>query len=167
MREDPLSIWNFGDTKERIRHFVHRTTQEDGPDFIEPMDRIAVFDNDGTLWVEQPFYTQMRFGLDSLQAQAADHPEWRDDPLMVAALQEDIEALASFGLPGVAKIVAATHTGMTTEELASQVRTWTETARHPRFDRRYVDLIYQPQLQLMQFLRAHGYRGLYRIGRRG
>ncbi len=99
MQEDPLSLWNAGEAKARIRHFVHRTTQTDGPDFIEPMDRIAVFDNDGTLWVEQPFYTQLRFGLDSLQAQAADHPEWQDDPMMVAALQEDIEALASFGYP--------------------------------------------------------------------
>ncbi len=158
MQEDPLSLWNAGDAKARIRHFVHRTTQADGPDFIEPTDRIAVFDNDGTLWVEQPFYTQLRFGLESLQAQAADHPEWQDDPIMAAALQEDIEALASFGLPGIAKIVAATHTGMTTEELASHVRAWIETARHPDLDRRYVDLIYQPQLQLIQFLRAHDYR---------
>ena len=87
MQEDPLSMWNSGEAKARIRHFVHRTTQADGPDFVEPMDRIAVFDNDGTLWVEQPFYSQLRFGLDSLQAQAVDHPEWQDDPIMAAALQ--------------------------------------------------------------------------------
>ncbi len=158
MIQDPLSLWNPGPTKERILKFVLSTTIADGSNFVAPRDRIAVFDNDGTLWVEQPMYTQLRFSLDRLAILADDHPEWREDPVLAAALNEDIATLADYGLAGVGKIVAASHTGITTEELADRVREWIETARHPTLDKLYAELIFQPQLQLMDYLRAHGYR---------
>jgi len=158
MMQDPLSLWNAGPTKERILTFVLGTTRTDSPDYVTPHNRIAVFDNDGTLWVEQPMYTQLRFALERLEESANDHPEWRQDPVLTAALDHDIEALAGFGMAGLGKIFAASHTGITTEELAETVRSWIAGARHPTLDRLYPELIFQPQLQLMDFLRAHGYR---------
>jgi phosphoglycolate phosphatase-like HAD superfamily hydrolase len=155
---DALSLWNDGEQKEGILRFVRATTLEGSPTYVAPMDRIAVFDNDGTLWVEQPIYTQLTFALDRMTAVAAEHPEWRTDPALAAALDRDIEQLAAHGLEGVAKIVAASHTGISTEALTSAVREWIATARHPHFNRLYTDLIYQPQLQFMDYLRAHGYR---------
>ena len=158
MMQDPLSLWNAGPTKERILTFVLGTTRADSPDYVTPHNRIAVFDNDGTLWVEQPMYTQLRFALERLEELADDHPEWRQDPVLTAALDHEIEALAGFGMAGLGKIVAASHTGITTEELAETVRSWIAGARHPTLDRLYPELVFQPQLQLMDYLRAHGYR---------
>jgi phosphoglycolate phosphatase-like HAD superfamily hydrolase len=158
MMQDPLSLWNAGPAKERILKFVLRTTLPDSPDYVTPHNRIAVFDNDGTLWVEQPMYTQLRFALERLEELANDHPEWRQDPVLTAALNHDMEALAGFGMAGVGKIFAVSHTGITTEELAETVRSWIGSARHPTLDRLYPELIFQPQLQLMDYLRAHGYR---------
>ena len=155
---DPLSLWNAGEAKERILRFVLSTTLDGSEHYLAPEDRIAVFDNDGTLWVEQPYYTQLQFAVDRLRDLAPQHPEWRDDPALRAALDEDIEAMAAQGMAGIAKIAAVSHTGITTEELAEAVREWIATARHPRFDRLYTELIYRPQLQLVDFLRTHGYR---------
>ena len=158
MATDPLSLWNAGEMKERIIRFVLGTTREGSETYVAPVNRVAVFDNDGTLWVEHPYYTQLRFALDHMQALAPEHPEWNDDPLLQAALAEDIEGIAAGGMAAVAKIVAVSHTGVTTEELAGIVLDWIATQRHPRFDRLYTDLIFQPQLQLLEFLREHGYR---------
>jgi len=155
---DPLSMWNAGATKDRILKFVLGTTVTGSGTYVLPSDRVAVFDNDGTLWVEQPYYTQLRFALDRIRVLAADHPEWQNDPALKAALDNDIPDIAAQGMPGVAKIVAASHAGITTEELAQAVRGWIESARHPRFKRLYTELIFQPQLQLIVFLREHGYR---------
>ena len=158
MIEDPLSLWNAGQAKERILRFILGTTLEGSESYVEPVDRIAVFDNDGTLWAEQPYYTQLQFAIDRMRDLASQHPEWQDDPALKAALDEDVEAMAAQGMAGIAKIVAVSHTGITTEELAVIVRKWIASARHPHFDRPYTDLIYQPQLQLMDFLRSQGYR---------
>jgi phosphoglycolate phosphatase-like HAD superfamily hydrolase len=158
MIEDPLSLWNAGKAKERILRFILGTTLEGSESYVEPVDRIAVFDNDGTLWAEQPYYTQLQFAIDRMRELALQHPEWQDDPALKAALDEDVEAMAAQGMAGIAKIVAVSHTGITTEELAHIVRKWITSARHPHFDRLYTDLIYQPQLQLMDFLRSQGYR---------
>jgi phosphoglycolate phosphatase-like HAD superfamily hydrolase len=155
---DPLPAWNAGEAKNRILRFVLGTTLEGSETYVAPAQRVAVFDNDGTLWVEQPYYTQLRFAFDRMQALAPDHPEWEDNPALRAALSRDHEEIASFGMAGVARIVAASHTGITTEELAHAVRDWIANAHHPRFKRLYTELIYLPQLQLMEFLRAYGYR---------
>ena len=158
MNQDALSLWNRGKAKERILRFVLETTLEGSEQYIAPMDRIAVFDNDGTLWVEQPIYTQLRFALDRVQAMASDHPEWNDEVALSAAIAEDIAGIEACGLEGLAQILAVTHTGVTTEELAVTMRDWIATACHPRFGRQYTELIYRPQLQLIDFLGAHGYR---------
>ncbi|MFN2203022.1 MAG: HAD family hydrolase [Caldilineaceae bacterium] len=155
---DPLSMWNAGDAKETILRFVLGTTLKGSETYVPPLERIAVFDNDGTLWVEQPYYTQLRFALDRTRELAADHPEWQTDATLKAALDNDISSIAAQGMAGVAKIVAASHAGITTEELAQAVRDWIESARHPRFRRLYTELIFQPQLQLIRFLREHDYR---------
>jgi phosphoglycolate phosphatase-like HAD superfamily hydrolase len=157
-RRDPLSMWHPGEAKERILRFVLGTTLEGSETYVAPAQRVAVFDNDGTLWVEQPYYTQLRFAFDRIGALAAGHPEWQDDPVLRAAIDQNMDAISAHGMAGLAKIVAASHSGITTEELADVVRDWIATARHPRFDRPYTELIYQPQLQLMAFLRTHGYR---------
>lgn len=158
MSEDRLSLWRDTATKVRIQRFVKATTSAGSTEFIEPDDRIAVFDNDGTLWVEQPLYTQLVFAFDRVRAMADDHPEWQDSPIMQAALAGDIEKLASFGLQAVSELVMASHTNISTEELAEVVRTWVRSARDERFGRLYTDLVFQPQLELMDYLRTHGYR---------
>jgi phosphoserine phosphatase len=138
--------------------FVIATTLEGGPDFVPLADRIAVFDNDGTLWVEQPMYTQLRFLLDSFAVMAPDHPEWAEEPPLKAAMEGDLAALAEYGEHGLGAIVMAVLAGQTTEQVQAASLAWIGTARHPRFGRLYSELIFQPQLELLEFLRAHGYR---------
>jgi phosphoserine phosphatase len=153
-----LSYWNRGAAKERIRRFVTATTTEGSPDYVQPNDRIAVFDNDGTLWVEQPMYTQLRFLLDRFGEMAPDHPEWAAQPPLKAAMDGDLAALAKYGEQGLGAVVMAVLDGSTTEEVQAESLAWIGSARHPRFDRLYSELIFQPQLQLLNYLRAHGYR---------
>jgi len=154
----PLNAWNDGEAKERIRRFVIATTTERSPDYVAPTDRIAVFDNDGTLWVEQPMYTQLRHLLDNFLVMAPDHPEWAEQPALKAAMDGDLAALAEYGEHGLGAIIMAVLAGKTTEEVQAEALAWIGSARHPRFDQLYSDLIFQPQLQLLEFLRAHGYR---------
>jgi len=154
----PLPSWNDGANKRAITDFVARVTQQGGPDFVPPAERIATFDNDGTLWVEHPMYTQLAFALDRVKALAALHPEWKNTQPFKAALEGDMETLAESGEHGMAELVMATHAGMTTEEFQKIVTDWFATARHPRFKRPYTELSYQPMIELLVYLRANGFK---------
>ena len=153
-----LPSWNDGPTKAAIVDFVAAVTTEGGPDFVPEPERIAVFDNDGTLWVEQPLYTQGVFAFDRLKALAPQHPEWRDTQPFKAALDGDKATLATAGEQGIVEIVMATHAGVTAEAFAAEVTDWLATARHPRFDRPYTRLVYQPMVELLAYLRGHGFK---------
>ncbi|MFG1182149.1 HAD family hydrolase [Xanthobacter sp. DSM 14520] len=155
---DPLPSWNQGATKAAIVDFVARTTRDGGPDFVPVEDRIAVFDNDGTLWSEQPAYFQAAFAFDRIRALAKDHPEWKDKQPFKAVLEGDMKTLAGAGEKGLLEIVAATHAGMSVSDFGALVTDWITTARHPRFDRPYTDLVFQPMLELLAYLRANGFR---------
>jgi phosphoglycolate phosphatase-like HAD superfamily hydrolase len=153
----PLASWNDTPTRTAIVDFVERTTGEGNSDFIEPGDRIAVFDNDGTLWTEHPAYNQFLFAVDRLKSLAPDHPEWKDDPALGAILSGDMAAFGKTGMNGIVSLVMATHSGITTEEFGDVVRDWIATARHPIFDRSYPATAFQPMLELLDYLRANGY----------
>jgi phosphoglycolate phosphatase-like HAD superfamily hydrolase len=155
---DPLPSWTQGDAKGRILDFVARVTTPGGPDFVPVEERIATFDNDGTLWAEQPMYFQLAFAIDRVKALASQHPEWTTKPPFDAVLSGDRAALAALGEKGFLSLVAATHAGVTVAEFEKTVRDWLATARHPRFDRPYTSLVYQPMLELLTFLRASGFK---------
>lgn len=156
--QDPLPSWHDGATKTSIVDFVARMTREGGPDFVPPTERIATFDNDGTLWVEQPVYFQLAFALDRIRAMALSHPEWKTTEPFRSLLRNDLKGVVASGEKGMLQIMAASHSGMTTDEFASAVRDWLATARHPRFSRRYDSLVYQPMLELLAHLRANGFK---------
>lgn len=155
---DPLPAWNDGGAKAAIVAFVGQVTTKGGRDYIAPAERIAVFDNDGTLWAEQPVYSQLQFAFDQVKALAPQHPEWRRTQPFQAIIEGNRGALAASGERGVLQIMAATHAGMTTEQFAKSVADWLATARHPRFNRPYTDLVYQPMLELLAYLRANGFK---------
>jgi phosphoglycolate phosphatase-like HAD superfamily hydrolase len=155
---DPLPSWNAGSAKAAIVDFVRRVTTPGGAEFVPPAARIAVFDNDGTLWSEQPIYFQFAFALDRVRALAPQHPEWKTRQPFKAVLDGDLRALAASGDKGLVELLIATHTGMTTEAFAKIVADWLATARHPRFHRPYTDLVYQPMLELLDHLRASGFK---------
>jgi hypothetical protein len=153
-----LPSWNDGATKQAILNFVAAVTREGSPDFVPRAERIATFDNDGTLWVEHPMYTQLAFALDRVKALAPLHPEWKNTQPFKAALEGDMKTLAESGEHGMAELVMATHAGMTTEEFEKIVTDWFATARHPRFKRPYTELSYQPMIELLGYLRASGFK---------
>jgi len=155
---DPLPSWNDGATKTAILDFVARTTTAGSPDFVAAGDRIATFDNDGTLWSEQPIYFQAAFILDRIRAMAKDHPEWKDQQPFKAVLEGDLEAVMASGNKGVGELLEASSTGMSVKDFSAAVIDWTRTARHPRFDRPYTDLVFQPMIELLAHLRANGYQ---------
>jgi phosphoglycolate phosphatase-like HAD superfamily hydrolase len=155
---DPLPSWNDGPVKKSVFDFVARVTTQGGPDFVAVPERIATFDNDGTLWTEQPYYFQLAFALDRIKAMAPQHPEWKDRQPFKALLEGDKKALAAAGKDGLLQILAATHAGMTTDDFTKAVIDWTAVARHPRFNRPYTELVYQPMLELLAFLRANGFK---------
>ncbi|MDB5650131.1 MAG: haloacid dehalogenase, partial [Hyphomicrobiales bacterium] len=154
---DPLPSWNEGHTKQSIVDFVNAVTSEGSSEFIAPSERIATFDNDGTLWPEQPMYVQLAFALDRVKALLPLHPEWKDKQPFKAALSGDMKALSEIGEHGTVELVMATHSGMTTDEFENIVREWLASARHPRFHRPYTELAYQPMIELLAYLRAHGF----------
>jgi phosphoglycolate phosphatase-like HAD superfamily hydrolase len=129
-----------------------------GPQFVKPEERIAVFDNDGTLWSEQPMYFQLAFVLDRLKAMAPQHPEWKNNPLIAAVLAGDMKTVAAEGVRGILELATITHAGMTTDQFAQIVRDWFARARHPKFNRPYTDVIFQPMLELLAYLRANGFK---------
>jgi phosphoglycolate phosphatase-like HAD superfamily hydrolase len=155
---DPLPSWNVGPTKQSIIDFVTRVTDKDGPDYVAPPERIATFDNDGTLWVEQPLYTQFVFALDRVKTLAPKHPEWKTTQPFQAVLDGDAKAIAASGEKGIVQIVTATHSGMSTAEFNKIVADWLATAKHPRFKKVYTDLVYQPMLELLAYLRANDFK---------
>ncbi|MHA7129339.1 HAD family hydrolase [Algoriphagus namhaensis] len=153
-----LTSWNDVDSRQAIIDFVEATTTEGSPDYIEPEDRIATFDNDGTLWSEQPFYFQLQFGIDRAKELSDEHPEWASDEVMSAATEGDLEKLLSFGTEGILKVIMLTHGGLTEEEFDAAVMNWVNTARHPKTNLRYNEMVYQPMLEVLDYLRAHGYK---------
>jgi phosphoglycolate phosphatase-like HAD superfamily hydrolase len=153
----PLTSWNEGTTKKSIIDFVTRVTTQ-GPDFVPPAERIAVFDNDGTLWCEQPIYFQAAFALDRVKALAPQHPEWKQQQPFKAFLSGDKNVLAAQGEKALLQLVAAAHSNMTTEDFAKSVADWFGSARHPRFNRPYNELVYQPMIELLDYLRANGFK---------
>jgi len=155
---DPLPSWNEGAAKQAIVEFVARVTDPTNAEFIPDARRTAVFDNDGTLWAEQPTYVQLAFAIDRIKAMAPGHPEWQQEQPYAGIVSGDSTALAALTMHDVMQIVTATHSGMPTDEFRRLVSDWLETARHPRFDRPYTDLAYQPMLELLAFLRANEFR---------
>ncbi|MFN2162453.1 MAG: HAD family hydrolase [Candidatus Promineifilaceae bacterium] len=152
-----LPSWNEGTAKQAILDFIAAVTEEGGDFYVAPDDRLAVFDNDGTLWSERPLYFQLMFALDQVNRLAPDHPEWQHTQPFQAVLENDMDGLLSGGVSGLIELVAATHTGMTTDEFAAQVRDWTATARHPDTGRLYTEMIFLPMLELLRYLRRHGF----------
>lgn len=155
---NPLPSWNEGANKTAILEFVAAVTEKGGKDYVAPGGRIATFDNDGTLWVESPMYTQVVFAFARVKKLAPQHPEWKTTQPFKALLEGDMKTVAASGMKGVAKIIMASHAGMTGEEFSQEVSTWMETAKHPGLDRLYKECIYQPQLELLAYLRANGFK---------
>jgi phosphoglycolate phosphatase-like HAD superfamily hydrolase len=155
---DPLPSWNEGPAKQSILIFVQTVTGRSSPLFVPPERRIATFDNDGTLWSEQPIYFQLAFALDRVRALAPKHPAWKTTQPFKAVLDDDMKAVATSGQKGMVEMLLATHTGMTTEEFTKTVVDWIATAQHPRFKRPYTQVIYQPMVELLAYLRANGFK---------
>jgi LysM repeat protein/phosphoserine phosphatase len=155
---DPLPSWNDGPAKQAIVDFVHTVTDPSNPGYVSASDRIATFDNDGTLWVEQPMYTQLAFALDRIKALAPQHPEWQTTQPFKAVLDNDMDALADAGKQGLVELVMASHAGMSTTEFEAIVTDWIDKARHPRFKQPYTSLTYQPMQELLAYLRANGFK---------
>jgi len=155
---EPLASWTDGPARARIVAFVQAATQPGGSDFVAPADRVAVFDNDGTLWAEQPMYFQLAFAVDRARAMVATSPELAEKPAMSAAAAGDMKALAATGEKGLAELMAVTHAGTTSDEFAQVVRDWAKTARHPTLKRPYTQLTYVPMRELLDYLRANGFR---------
>ena len=157
LHAQPLASWNEGPAKAAIVRFVTDVTTRGTAQYVAPDDRIAVFDNDGTLWPEQPVPFQLVFALDRVKALAPQHPEWKDREPYKSLLEGDLRSALAGGEKAVAELMAATHSGMTTDEFAAQVRAWIATARHPRFGRLYTELAYRPMLELLAYLRDSGF----------
>lgn len=155
---DPLPSWNDGASKQTIIEFVTRVTDESHPDFVPDAQRIAVFDNDGTLWAEQPMYFQLTFAIDQVHALAAQHPEWSTQMPYAAILSGDADALGALTEHDIVEMSTAPPSGMTIAEFQSAVAAWLATARHPRFDQPYTALAYQPMLEVLDYLRANGFK---------
>jgi len=158
VQNDPLPSWTDGPTKYAVLAFVKDATDKSSPKYVQPADRIATFDQDGTLWTEHPLYGQAQFALARLAEMAPKHPEWKTKEPFKSVLAGDRAAMAKFSEADWLQIVAVTHTGMSNEAFAGLVNDWITTAKAPRFDRLYTDLIYQPMLEMMQYLRANGFR---------
>ena len=158
MDEAALPSWNEGPAKQSIINFVRGVTTAGGTHFVKPEERIAVFDNDGTLWTEMPAYFQLAFVFDRLKTLGPQHPEWRDKPLYSAVLEGDMKTLAAGGVRALLELAMVTHAGITTDEFSKIVEEWITSARHPKFNRLYTELIFQPMLELLIYLRANGFK---------
>ena len=156
--QDPLPSWNNTATKHAIMLFVAKVTDENSADFVPREQRIATFDNDGTLWVEHPMYTQLAFAMDRVKTLAPDHPEWKEKQPFKAVLEGDMKALAALGEKGLAQLIMVTHAGISTEDFEEIVKDWFATAKHPRFKRPYTECVYQPMVELLAYLRASGFK---------
>ncbi|MBS1519001.1 MAG: haloacid dehalogenase-like hydrolase [Bacteroidetes bacterium] len=157
MKRDILKSWNESAAKENIIDFVNSVTDKDSPHYVKPNHRIVTFDNDGTLWSEKPFYFQFQFAVDRIKEMSPAHPEWKDDPLFRAALDQDLKALLGFGMKGILKLVMVSHAGITTDEFDKTVKKWINSARHPEKGRLYKELIFQPMLELISYLHENDF----------
>ncbi len=155
---DALPSWNEGKTKQAVVDFVKRVTTAGAADFVPGPERIAVFDNDGTLWAEQPLYFQLAFALDRVKALAPQHPEWKGKEPFASLLKGDLKGALAGGDRALVQIVMATHAGMTTDEFEKTVIDWIAGAKHPKTGRLYAEMVYQPMLELLAFLRANGFK---------
>jgi phosphoserine phosphatase len=153
-----LSSWNEGASKQAITEFVEKVTRHGSPDYVPPDERIVTFDNDGTLWAEQPLYVQLAFALDRIKALSPQHPEWTTTEPFASILKGDIKGALAGGESAIFQIATATHAGMTTEEFERVVRDWITTAKHPKTGRLYTEMVYQPMLELLDYLRANGFK---------
>jgi phosphoglycolate phosphatase-like HAD superfamily hydrolase len=158
IKGDPLPSWHEGPSKASLLRFVEAVTAEGGPAFVPPPERIAVFDNDGTLWAEKPFYFQLAFALDRVKALADQHPEWQEQQPFNSVLANDLDAVVAGGMKTLVEIVLATHGGDTSEEFEQVVLEWIADARHPRTGRLYTEMVYQPMLELLDLLRINDFR---------
>jgi hypothetical protein len=156
--EDPLPSWNDGAVKTNIISFVEKVTKEGSSDFVPPAERIATFDNDGTLWAEQPIYFQVQFALDRVKALAPKHPEWKEKQPFKALLAGDMKGFTAGGAKALAEVLAVSHSGMTTDEFKATIDDWLTTAKHSRFKRPYTEVVYQPMIELLVYLRANGFK---------
>jgi phosphoglycolate phosphatase-like HAD superfamily hydrolase len=156
--QDPLPSWNDGPTKKSITEFVAKVTKEGSPDFVPVAERIATFDNDGTLWCEQPIYFQLMFAFDRVKALAPEHPEWKDKEPFASLLKGDVKAALAGGEHAMLEIIIVTHAGITTAEFEKIVADWIATAKHPKFKRPYTECVYQPMVELLAYLRANGFK---------
>ncbi|MCB0389254.1 MAG: haloacid dehalogenase-like hydrolase, partial [Winogradskyella sp.] len=155
---DPLPSWNEGKTKAAIIDYIKDVTNKESANFIPEIDRIATFDNDGNLWSEQPAYFQLFFAMDRVKELAKDHPEWQNKQPFKAVLENDMKTLIASGEKGIMELIMATHAGITTDEFELLVKNWLETAQHPRFNKPYNQLIYQPMLELLDYLRTNDFK---------
>ena len=156
--DDPLPSWNEGEVKSAIIEYVTRVTDSSNNEFIPVEDRIATFDNDGNLWSEQPYYYQLAFAMDRIREMAAENPGWSNEQPFKAAIDGDMQTVLSSGTHGLLELVMVSHAGMTAAEFDGIVEDWIDTARHPRFDQPYNNLIYQPMLELLDYLRANEFK---------
>jgi phosphoglycolate phosphatase-like HAD superfamily hydrolase len=156
--QEPLPSWNDTAPKRAIVAFVERVTNQVSPDFVPPAERIATFDNDGTLWAEQPIYFQLVFALDRVKALAPEHPEWQDKEPFTSLLKGDLKGALAGGEPAIFQIMTVTHSGMTTDQFEKIVSDWVATARHPKSGKLYTEMVYQPMLELLAYLRANGFK---------
>lgn len=155
---DPLPSWGDGAAKSALVEFVEGVIREGSPSFVPAAERIATFDNDGTLWAEQPMYFQALFALDRLRALAVDHPEWRNTEPFKSAIAGDMKGLMASGKEGVEKVLVAAHANVTAEEFATSVRDWLATAKHPKTGKPFTQMVYQPMLELLAYLRANEFK---------
>ena len=155
---DPLPSWNNGKAKKSIIEFVAKVTKKSSPHFVPPSERIATFDNDGTLWAEQPMYFQLFFALDRVKALSSQHPEWKDTEPFASLLKGDVKGALAGGERAMLEIVMATHAGMTSDEFAQIVKDWLATAKHPGTKRPFTEMVYQPMLEVLAYLRANGFK---------
>lgn len=156
--QDPLPSWNDGPVKKAIVAFVGDVSKEGSPHYVTPAERIATFDNDGTLWTEQPMYFQLVFALDRVKVLAPQHPEWKEKEPFASLLKGDLKGVLAGGEKSIAEIMMVTHTGMTNQEFEQIVRDWITTARHPNTKKLYTEMVYQPMLELLAYLRKNGFR---------
>jgi len=155
---DPLPSWNDGQSKQAIRAFVRKVVRSGSPDFVPPAQRIATFDNDGTLWGEQPFYFQFLFAVDRIKAMAAQRPEWKEKEPFASVLRGDLKTALAGGEHAILEMVMATHAGYTIEEFEAVVRDWFATARHPTTGKLYSEMVYKPMLELLAYLRVNSFK---------
>ncbi|MGD9592476.1 MAG: HAD family hydrolase [Candidatus Berkiella sp.] len=156
--KDPLPSWQEGQTKQAIIDFVHKVINKNDKDYVPSSERIAVFDNDGTLWVEHPMYVQLAFAMDRVKTLAKENPQWKNQQPFKAVLENDMKTLASLGEKGVVELIMATHAGMTNEAFEAIVLDWLKTARHPKYKVAYTELVYQPMLELINYLQENEFK---------